>query len=68
MEKCFGNYFLGKSQIFMKHKRECFRNEFRNYFWLECKSDSVNSALSLRKKPMNEGLKSLRKRHVNGDK
>ena len=31
-------------------------------------SDSVNSAFSLRKKPVNEGLKSLRRQHVNGEK
>ena len=34
MDKRFGNYFLGKSHFsYMKY---CFRNYFRNNFWLEC--------------------------------
>ena len=34
IEKLFGNYFLGKSHFsYMKY---CFRNQFRNNFWLEC--------------------------------
>ena len=37
MEKWFGKYFLGKSHfIYMK---QCFRNWFRNNFWLECMSE-----------------------------
>ena len=34
----------------------------------EHKSDSVNSAFSLRKQPVNERQKNLRKQHVNREK
>ena len=35
MEKWLGNYFLGESHF--SYTKECFRNCFRNHFWLECK-------------------------------
>ena len=34
MDKLFGNYFLGSFHF--SYTKQCFQNEFRNNFWLEC--------------------------------
>ena len=39
MEKLFDNYSLGKSHF--SYTKECFRNSFRNHFWLECIATSI---------------------------